>query len=230
MAKKKSTKKLQMVQLTPKRYIETKCRQLPIEICLMGAAAGFVSIIVMRKMPSGKFIIGSYLLDTFCLGLKNTDFRFSADEMEADIYIDTISMRFDGLKPVTYVEAHNYVFGAMAYAEDLGLKPHKDFALTQYILEEDNDDIELIEYEFGRDGKPCYIAGPYDDKNKIIATLNRNVGEGNYDVVLSAGGNYLDLGDFDFDDLEEDDFDEDDFDEDDEDTEDTDFEIVEDKK
>jgi hypothetical protein len=51
----------------------------------MGAAAGFVSIIVMRKMPSGKFIIGSYLLDTYCLGLKNTDFRFSADGVEADI-------------------------------------------------------------------------------------------------------------------------------------------------
>jgi hypothetical protein len=54
-----------------------------------------------------------------------------------------------------------------------------------------------------------------------LKLIFRNVGEGNYDVVVSAGGNYLDLGDFDFDDLEDDDFE--DFDEDDEDTEDTDF-------
>lgn len=234
MAKKKSTKKPQTVQLTPKKYIETKCRQLPIDKCLMDFTAGFVSVLIVRKMPSGNFIIGSYLLDTFCLGLKDTGFRFNVDATECEMYINMHASALEDLKPANYVEAHNYIFGAIGYAEDLGFKPNKDFALTQYILEEDHDAIEFIEYEFGSEGKPLYIPGPYDDKNKIIATLKRTVGIGNYDVMLPDGDysdTFEDDEDYDFEfDFDDEDFDDEDFDDDDDDTEDIDFEVVEDKK
>lgn len=236
MAKKKSTKKPQTVQLTPKKYIETKCRQLPIEKCLIGHKAGFVSAIIVRKMPSGNFIIGTYLLDIFCLGLKDTDFRFNVNAVEAQEYINMYETTLGGLKLTNYVEVHNYIFGAIGYAEDLGFKPNKGFALTQYILDEDDDAIEFIEYKFGRDGKPLYMPGPYDDRNKIVATLKRTVGIGNYDILFPDGTYGSDFNDRDFDDDDfDDDFDfddfadDDDFDDDD-DAEDIDFEVVEDKK
>lgn len=224
MAKKKNTKKTQTPQLTPKRYIETKVRQLPIEKCLMNITQGLVSILIIRKMPSGNFIVGSYLVDIYCLGLKNTDFRFNLNQVELDTFINLYENHIGHFEFVEYVFAHNYIFGAIAYAEDLGFKPHKDLMITQYILEEDNEDIELIEYEFGNNGKPLYIAGPHDDHKKIIAILRRTAGEGNF---LVSEGNFADFDGIDFGDFE--DF-ENDEEEDDDDTEDTNFEIIEDKK
>ena len=42
---------------------------------------------------------------------------------------------------------------AFYFAEEAGIKPCKEYAIAQYVLEEDTEDIPLIEYEFGRDGR-----------------------------------------------------------------------------
>jgi hypothetical protein len=58
--------------------------------------------------------------------------------------------------------------------------------VAQYILEEDSGDIELIDIECGKDGKPFYVRGPLDSETrakKIIAQLEREAGPGNYDVI-----------------------------------------------
>ena len=55
------------------------------------------------------------------------------------------------------------------------------------MLEEDTEDVELIEIECGKNGKPFYVCGPYDDRKKaeaIIAQLERSAGKGNYDYIL----------------------------------------------
>ena len=120
--------------------------------------------------------------------------------------------------------AHNIIYGAIAYAEDLGFKPEKDWALSQFILEEDTEDIELIEVEFGKDGKPCFINGPFDNINSVLAKLNKSVGEGNYEFIMIDGDDDF----YGFDDDDDDDFEEeDDFDDDDDDdVEDIDYEEV----
>jgi len=85
-----------------------------------------------------------------------------------------------------YKLVHNIIYGAVEYAEELGFAPHKDFSATRYILEEDDDNIELINIEFGFNGKPAVVIGPFDNPEKIIATLNRTVGKGNYTIIDSA--------------------------------------------
>lgn len=75
--------------------------------------------------------------------------------------------------------------------------------MTQHILEEDDDEIPLIELEFGKEGKPLYIAGPYDDQamiNRVIATLDKHAGEGNYDVIFTDDDEWDDEGDEDWED------------------------------
>jgi hypothetical protein len=45
---------------------------------------------------------------------------------------------------------------------------------------------------FGKDGKPLFFTGPYDDEHKIsfvINTLNRTCGEGNYHYIEGWAGN-----------------------------------------
>jgi hypothetical protein len=41
----------------------------------------------------------------------------------------------------------------------------------------------LPKLTFGRNGKPCYFSDPYDNPQKIIQTLKKSVGEGNYEFV-----------------------------------------------
>jgi Asp-tRNA(Asn)/Glu-tRNA(Gln) amidotransferase C subunit len=83
----------------------------------------------------------------------------------------------DNLETTTYNEVHNIIYGALAYAKDLGFKPHKDFAVAQYILEADSDAIPLIEYEFGRNGKPMLIVNTRAEFNRYTAVLKRAVGD-----------------------------------------------------
>lgn len=77
-------------------------------------------------------------------------YRLRMDDWEFDEFLDD---RRDTFRECSYEEAHNRVWGSIAYAEEAGIRPDKSFLLTQYMLEEDTDDIPLIEYEYGKDGK-----------------------------------------------------------------------------
>lgn len=84
------------------------------------------------------------------------------------------------------VKAHNIIYGGIDYAEELGFQPHKLFRITEYLLNPDLIDDGIDEIEFGKDGKPFFIAGPDDNVDRIINTLKKNVGEGNFDGMFTG--------------------------------------------
>jgi hypothetical protein len=216
MANKKNKKKAAQPQqaMSPHKYITSgRPRLLPIHECWIAPnwkEVGMTTIVVSRKHSTGNVTFGIYMVDVFCLGLKNTSVIFSKPEYEYDDIVETIYQAHDGKELIDYTLAHNIIYGSIAYAEDLGFQPKKDWSMSQFILEEDTEDIELIEVEFGQDGKPHYFGGPFDNVGKIISKLEASVGEGNFFYTLYAGGD-TDFGDL----FEDNDFDEDDFDEDD---------------
>ena len=61
---------------------------------------------------------------------------------------------------------HNWIYGAIAWANEAGISPHKSFSVTQYMLEEDTEDIPLIEYEFGCNGKHRLCCSSKIEANK----------------------------------------------------------------
>lgn len=79
--------------------------------------------------------------------------------------------------------AHNLLYGAIDYAEELGFTPNKDFKVTEHLLDTDMIDDGIDEPEFGRNGKPLFVPGPYDDIKRITGILERNFGSGNYDFI-----------------------------------------------
>jgi hypothetical protein len=99
-------------------------------------------------------------------------------------------------KTISYILAHNIVYAGLEFAEEYGFKPHKDFtSITRFMLEEDTEDVELIDIECGKDGKPFYVSGPYDDDlkiRKIIAQLEKTAGAGNYDYILPGSDDEFD--------------------------------------
>lgn len=202
MSKKKKTKVVPIKQVfqSPENYIKTQARSLPIEECVINEDwedTGMCNIIVARRHKTGNLTLGVYLVDLYCLGVKDAHYKFNIDE---DDY-DYLKNSYANLESCDYVLAHNIIYGAIAFAEDYGLKPHKDFAIAQFILEEDDDNVELMELEFGLDGVPFYVKGPNDDAAKISQiknTLLRTAGEGNFKVLE-------DIDDFDLDLVEDDD-------------------------
>lgn len=174
-------KKKQQVQqaLSPEKFIREKARLIPIYKCYMdkdAEAAGEANIIVIRKHKNDKYTIAVYLVDFLCCGVKNSFYNLRLDESEFEEFNQkyVYSQRMQNIE---YVEAHNRIYGAIAWAEEAGIKPDKSFNLTQYLLEEDDENIPLIEYEYGRNGHHCLISLTRLEASKYLPTLRKNLGD-----------------------------------------------------
>lgn len=189
--------------LSPERYVRERARLLPIDRCMVNTdwkENGIAHIVIARRHTTGNFTYGMYLVDTFCRGVYDTFFKFNVSEDEFEYTADMISERYD-TEEVDYTVAHNIIYGAIEYAEEAGIKPHKEFALTRFILEEDTDDVPLIEYEFGKDGKHCLVVHSNFEASKYLPAMKKNLGENDFNVIIAEGDDY-EVEDDDYDDEE----------------------------
>jgi len=186
MSKKKEKKVVQM--LSPENYIRKRSRTLPIYKCwaMKGwEEIGKTHIIVSRKHVNGNISFCFYLVDLFCLGVKDTFFHFNTDETDLMDRISNENAEVE-FNEISYTLAHNIIFSAIEFAEEYGFQAHKDFArTTKYFLEEDDDKVEYIDIECGKDGKPMYIDDGEDETTakKIVKQLEKTAGKGNYEYI-----------------------------------------------
>jgi hypothetical protein len=146
--------------LSPAKYIQTKARSLPIDASYINSNwkdAGMAEILVIRRHTNGHFTYGVYLVDLYAMGTKDSFYNFNVDESVVNVLLDKLAQNNSDMIKTEYALVHNIIYGANAFAEEHGFKPCKEFVLTQYILEEDTEDIEFIDIEFGKDGKPLII-------------------------------------------------------------------------
>lgn len=187
MSKKKNKKVVQM--LSPENYIRQRSRALPIHKCWIMKGwqeLGKTSVIVSRKHANGNISFCFYLVDLFCLGVKDTFFEFNTDEQKLVERIKR-NTEYENFEEISYELAHNIIFSAIEFAEEYGFQPHKDFTrTTEFFLEEDDDKIVLINIECGKNGKPFYINDGEDTATtkRILNQLHKTAGEGNYEYLL----------------------------------------------
>lgn len=143
MAKKKAKNKSKGQQqgaLSPYRFMRKKARTLPIGKCYIAPPdwqeSGMAHVIVTRMRPSGNLVMASFLVDTFCLGVKDAGYHENMTPSDFEEYLNNYRKGM-GLEEISYNEAHNIIYGAMAFAEEGGIKPAKEFDHAGYILEED---------------------------------------------------------------------------------------------
>lgn len=192
MAKKKNNVSVQQ-SLSPEKYIQTKARNLPVVECLIGEnwqEVGFTTIVVARRHTNGNYTLGIYLTDIFCLGVKDSIYQFNLSEEEYKEYKEQLSEPGNML-PISYNEVHNLIWGSVAYAEEFGIEPCKEFGLTQYLLEEDSDDIPLIEYEFGKNGKPFLIVSSTLEGSRYLPLLEKSTG-GDFGYFVATDDSFVD--------------------------------------
>ena len=89
----------------------------------------------------------------------------------------------EGIEECSYVLVHNIIYGAVAYAEKLGFPPANEFLVTQYLLEEDTDEAEMMDIEFGLAGKPAVFTRNIKNADEMIAILTKSVGPGGYTII-----------------------------------------------
>lgn len=189
MAKKKQNKQQGQQFLSDENYLRQRARTLKIGKCYITdnvSEGGMDDIIVSRLHTGGRISIGCYVVDNYCLGVKDSFYRLRIEDFELQDYIHP---PHSGLtfRECTYEEAHNRIYGAIAFAEEAGIAPDKSFALTQYLLEEDTDDIPLIEYEYGKGGKHLLICQTRLEASKYLPLLEKNLGKDNYDYIIGIG-------------------------------------------
>lgn len=176
--------------LSPENYIRQRARNLPLHECLINKdweRNGLASITISRKHINGNITFCLYLVDLLCLGVKDTLYQFNAPESDYDSLIEKNSP-LDLIK-VDYNLVHNIIHAGWEYGEELGFNQHKDFlSTTQFMLEEDTDEIPLMEIKCGdEEGKPFYVQGEMenDSQAKIILNhLEKKVGKGNYNFLV----------------------------------------------
>lgn len=183
MGKNKGKKVIQL-PTSPENYIKTRARNLPVGKCYINKdwkESGFASIVVSRNHVNGNFTFGVYLVDMLCLGVKDTFYDSNVNTIFTEMIIK-MRMQQD-LEEIDYPLAHNIIYGGVEFAEGLGFKPHKDFGVSQFVLEEDDERVELIDIDFGMDGKPAVIFGKEKHPANITSTLERTVGKGNFITI-----------------------------------------------
>jgi hypothetical protein len=218
-------------QLSPEKYITTRARSLPIDKCYVTSKweeTQIVNVVVMRRHVNGNVTVGLYLVDLLCLGVKDTFYAFNVSEEEAnERFVEPL---FE-MEEVDYDLAHNIVYAGHDFALEFDIKPHKDFNITKYILEEDTDKIPVIEIPVGdENGNPSLIVAPSYNYGPALQKLKQHAGEGNYTFIIQdpfIDDNFDENDeDFDEDEFEYYDFDDDDEFEDDDELEPLDFNIV----
>lgn len=145
-----------------------------------------VQLVVTRRSDAGEFASAIILVDLGCLGVKNAySLRFT-DDNEYRAWLHTLPM-YAAISRISLDLAAKIVRTSLDYAASLGFRPHRDYALAAPFLRDAHPEQANEDVPTGRDGKPFFINGPYDNVRKITQQLERKVGAGNYDVVLLSG-------------------------------------------
>jgi len=175
-----------------KQTIISRARSYPIEECLISSdwerGSGLVQIVLARKQPDGAICYGVYLVDKYCLGLKNT---FANAGFSRTRYEDEISGRiFKKVEAMTcpLELAHQMIYESIDYAAQFGFEPQADFATSQFLLAPRGELKEPYKLTFGQNGKPFFVAGPRDNALRIIKQLEKTAGPGNFDYFAPMSG------------------------------------------
>lgn len=133
--------------------------------------SGIGLVMITRKSSNGNIVASVFLVDVYCLGVKNC-FVKVLNEENYPSFLEEVN-RQGILKKIHPTCARKLIEEAGKYAADLGFSPHKDYQEAKRIF----GDIDSVacprSFQFGKDGKPFYIAGPYDKPSFVKNVANK---------------------------------------------------------
>lgn len=186
----KSLRQQSTLSFSPSAIIR-RARAFPILECWISAewqkdSPGLVEILLARQQPDGDICYGMFLIDKFCLGLKNTFARANCSRTRYEDEFHTHLFQHVTPTPCPPELAHQMIYASIEYATQFGFTPEKDFTLTQCLLAPRGELEEPYHLTFGKDAKPFFVAGPYDNAKLILKQLERTAGPDNYHYLIMS--------------------------------------------
>ena len=118
---------------------------------------GIGTVLIVRRLSNGNLLLANYLVDTWCLGVKDAFVR----EVSRAMLEQFLSQQ--PMEPQSPEYCKALVMGAIEYGKTNGLNPNIDKKSKQMIAGIKYTP-DRYQFEFGKDGKPFYINGPYDSE------------------------------------------------------------------
>jgi len=160
-----------------------RAERWPVVQVLVGAKLwddGIGYLTIARQESEGRLIFAVFLVDVYCLGVKNAFWRAGTHQDLKDL----IRQMEEGqkMRAITPACLAKIVKGAVEYAQSFGFPPHPDYRHASILLDGIDPSTCPNQFTFGRDGRPFYIQGPNESLAEATAISQR---------IQDAGGHYL---------------------------------------
>ncbi len=150
---------------------------------------GIRQVLVSRQLPAGQVAFASFLVDIYCLGVKDVVMSVAPLALYLRNMYEKLAAR-SRLIPIKPECARKLVEGAVQYAMNVGLSPHADYRTAKLIFGDVSAADCRQQFTFGEDGKPFFVGGPYDSParcEQIIRTLHDHCGPDGYHYAIPGG-------------------------------------------
>jgi len=144
--------------------------------------------VLVRRGHNGMSAMALFLLDVYCLGVKDVVMRVEPDH-EISALLQHMGKNATGWINVSPEHVRKLVEQSIGYALNLGLSPHRDCAAAMRIFGDIDASQCSTEFVFGHDGKPLYVSGPNDSISRshaIVETLQKTCGPGGSHYIIHA--------------------------------------------
>jgi hypothetical protein len=145
----------------------------PIVDCLMARDLfdnGIGYVVLSRRLKGGDIAYVNILLDVWCLGVKDV-YIYVMSSPDYHEQLDWIEERFE-MQDIAPEGARKLVEGAIEFAARYGLAPHPDYRVAKLIFGDIDASLCDHIYEYGKDGKPFYVAGPNDSPARVSQIMS----------------------------------------------------------
>ena len=159
----------------------------PIQHCFLTESVfdvGMGTLVLARGATPYHIELSAFLIDVFCLGIK--DVMFDSVEREVfEMYMEAT----DAGSPMVSVDpsyARKLLRDLAVWSQSIGFAPHRDFAVVERMFGDVNAEASDAAFRFGRDGKPVYIPGPSDTAPLIrrrIEQLQKHLGDDGFETA-----------------------------------------------
>ena len=135
---------------------------------------GISPVYISRKLTDNSYVVICYLLDFWCLGLKDTIVKFGVSKRDLSQFYN----RGNGydLVTISYQDARSLILGAIDFAKAIDIAPHSSWNGMPSAFIETSLAYEK-KFSFGLKGKPHYVSGPNDyelyDVEEVVKKVSK---------------------------------------------------------